>query len=621
MKHTAATPSVWKPGIIFIAAMVIPGLILSIIAIRAAKHEEAFVEKQLQTTYAAELTQTVFSIQQLLGDIQKELDTTAPLMGNSEPGSSIAQWDSTVALVDVPYLFKRTGSFIQPDLKNPSAHERDFISFNTDFFMDRKSVAVLRSISDDYTSEILSTQAAPAPSQKRSRAELRNLAASTFEQDEAIQKKMYSDLQKKGKVIPLRNVVSGSKSAAKVEAYTPQLSSFVTESMRFSQIIATASSGLIPRVIDNRMMLIYWKIAGPGFIIGCSVAMDLFKERLVGQLPPLLSNNRFLTVLDHNGTSIIPETSFSPQNWNQPFTSREISRLLPQWEAAIYIVNPQEVTSRARTTALSLALLAALLFITIAGSGLLLLKSVHAEIRLARQKTTFVTNVSHELKTPLTSIRLFAELLKERRQKDPEKQEKYLSIMISETERLTKLINNVLDFSRMNRGKRTYSRTCCDVNELCREVTENQRIRLEHAHFTFSTDFCEAPLPLYADAEAIKQALLNVLSNAEKYASQQRCIRVSSAAEGSHAILRIADNGIGIDPSKTELIFREFYRIDDSLTTPVQGTGLGLAITRQIIRDHGGDISCQNNQPCGTEFVITLPLHMEEHDEPHNTRR
>jgi signal transduction histidine kinase len=620
MKNKTAGGSMFRFGIIFVAAIMIPGLVLSLIALRAARHEEAFIEKQLHTTYSAELTQTVYGIQQLIIDIQKFLDTTAPEMLTPDAGSTIMQWDSSVALVDVPYIFNRTGAFEWPDEKRLSVHERDFITFNTDFFMDRKPVEVYRSISDDYADALLATKDKAGAGKKQSSATLRQRAASEFENNLTVQKKMYKEVRGKGKIVPLRNIVSGSKTAAKVEAYSPQLSTFVTESMRFSQIISTAASGVIPRVIDNRMMLIYWKKSDSGHIIGCSIDMEMFIERLISILPPVMTGNRFLTVLDHNGTSVIPEVGFTPQNWNQPFVSREISRTLPRWETAIYIVNQQEVSSRAHATALIFALLAAILFVTIATSGFFMMKSMHTELTLARQKTTFVTNVSHELKTPLTSIRLFAELLRERRQKDPAKQDKYLGIIISETERLTRLINNVLDFARINRGKRTYTRKTCDLNELCKEVTENQRVRLEHASFTFTTQYSDIPLPVHADTEALKQALLNILSNAEKYSTVQRWIMLSVAHEGPNSIIRIADHGIGIDAAQAELIFKEFYRVDDSLTAPVQGTGLGLTITRQIIRDHGGDIRYRKNLPSGSEFIITLPLQTEENGEPDHTR-
>lgn len=340
--------------------------------------------------------------------------------------------------------------------------------------------------------------------------------------------------------------------------------------------------------------------------------MERLAERINALLPQVLTKTRFLTVLDQNGKAILQSGTFTPQQWNKPFVAREISRLLPRWEAVIYLVNPQEITSRARLTSLSILFLVIALFCIIVVSGLLLLRSVSSEIRLAKQKTTFVTNVSHELKTPLTSIRIFAELLKERRQPDPSKQEKYLSIMLSEIERLTRLINNVLDFARMNKGTRTYSKIACDCTELCRELIQNQRVRLEHNGFKIETDYYEKPLLTKVDQEAIKQAILNVISNAEKYSSVEKWIRIAVTKNGFNANIAISDHGIGIDQSQSELIFKEFYRIDESLTAKVQGTGLGLTITRQILRDHDGDITYSKNEPAGSVFVLTMPVIQEQ---------
>ncbi len=607
-KHT-----ILRLAIIFIAAIVVPGLILCLISIRTALHEEAFIEKQLYATFQAELTQSVYSIQQLLDKIQQELDTTVPVNARL---SSLVQWDSGGSLVDVPFVFNRRGHFLIPDEKRATEKEKEFLLFNNDFFMDRKSVEIYRSISDEYVDTILSvknydTTGSKSPYGKET---FRQLAASEFDKDGNVQQRVYSDLKKRGKLVPYRNTVSGSKNNTKVEAYSPQLSTFITESMRFSQIVANGSSGLIPRIIDEQMMLIYWKKNRADLITGCSVDMERLAERINGVLPQVLTKTRFLTVLNQNGNPIIQSGAFIPQQWSKPFAAREIGWLLPRWEVVIYLADPQIITSRARLISLSILFLVVTLFVVIVVSGFVLLRSVNSEMRLAKQKTTFVTNVSHELKTPLTSIRLFAELLKERRQPDPSKQEKYLSIMLSEIERLTRLINNVLDFARMNKGTRTYSKRVYDCSELCRELMENQRIRLEHNGFKIETDYGSKPLLANIDPEAIKQAILNVISNAEKYSSLEKWIRIAVSEQGSNVNIVISDHGMGIDQSHSELIFKEFYRVDDSLTARVQGTGLGLTITHQILQDHGGDITYRKNEPAGSIFVLTIPMVQEQSD-------
>jgi signal transduction histidine kinase len=240
------------------------------------------------------------------------------------------------------------------------------------------------------------------------------------------------------------------------------------------------------------------------------------------------------------------------------------------------------------------------------------LRAVQAEGLLARQKTGFVANVSHELKTPLTSIRMFAEMLKTGRQDDEAKRQEYLSLMVSESERLTRLINNVLDFSRMEQGRKLYAMEEVDLFLLCREVVENQRPRYEQNGFHLdlrgeTDDAVELSVWVRADPESLKQSLLNLLSNAEKYSSERKEIEVAVHRGQSSVIVEVLDRGIGVSASQAKRIFEEFYRGDDSLTAKVRGSGLGLSITRRIVRDHGGDISYMPRDGGGSIFRIQLP--------------
>jgi signal transduction histidine kinase len=218
-----------------------------------------------------------------------------------------------------------------------------------------------------------------------------------------------------------------------------------------------------------------------------------------------------------------------------------------------------------------------------------------------------VTNVSHELKTPLTSIRMFSEMLKEGRQPDAEKQRTYLGLMVSETERLTRLINNVLDFSKMEKGKRTYSKMRLDAGLLAEAVVENERIRLEQAGFSVAFANAAGPAVVEADAEALRQALLNLLSNAEKYSLSIKSIDVEIRRTDGSIRIEVKDRGIGIPPAEAGKIFKEFYRLDRSLTARVPGSGLGLTIARRIARDLGGDIECLPRDGGGSVFRIILP--------------
>ena len=331
------------------------------------------------------------------------------------------------------------------------------------------------------------------------------------------------------------------------------------------------------------------------------------KSRLLGRLPAVYSPARILTVLDENGRPLVTPEGQGKRDWRRPLLAREVSEILPRWEAAAYPAAPGALASQARSTRLLMGLLIAGMFVVIAASGMVILNTLRSEMVLARQKTTFVTNVSHELKTPLTSIRMFSEMLKEGRQPDVEKQRTYLGLMVSETERLTRLINNVLDFSKMEKGKRTYSKTRLDAGVLAEAVVENERVRLEHAGFSVVFANPAGPAVVEADEEALRQALLNLLSNAEKYSLSMKSIEIEVTRADGNVRLDIKDRGIGIPPFEAGKIFKEFYRVDRSLTGRVPGSGLGLTIARRIARDHGGDIEYRARDGGGSVFRISLP--------------
>jgi signal transduction histidine kinase len=231
-----------------------------------------------------------------------------------------------------------------------------------------------------------------------------------------------------------------------------------------------------------------------------------------------------------------------------------------------------------------------------------------------------VANVSHELKTPLTSIRMFAEMLRDGRQTDPARRQRYLDLMVAESGRLTRLVNNVLDFSQLEQGRKRYTMRETDLVGLCRGVLEAERPRLELAGFAVTFSPAGEPAPVLADEDALRQVLGNLLSNAEKYSTDRRDIVVEAGATGGRPFFRVLDRGIGIAPEHATRIFREFYRVDDTLTTRVKGTGLGLSIARRIVRDHGGELSYEPREGGGSAFRAAFPS-AAEHAKPPRRRR
>ena len=243
----------------------------------------------------------------------------------------------------------------------------------------------------------------------------------------------------------------------------------------------------------------------------------------------------------------------------------------------------------------------------LAGGIFLTYRNVSKEMALARLKSDFVSNVSHELRTPLALIRLYAETLELGRLTGPSKHQEYYSIIRKESERLTALINNILDFSRIEAGHKEYDFRETDMCELVRNTLESYRYQIEQNGFTFEEKIAEVP-PLNVDREAMARSLVNLVNNALKYSQDRKHIRVNLYREDGTVKLEVVDQGIGIPANEQHRIFEKFYRVGDPLVHNTKGSGLGLSLVQHIARAHGGDVVVESTPGAGSKFTITLPL-------------
>jgi signal transduction histidine kinase len=233
--------------------------------------------------------------------------------------------------------------------------------------------------------------------------------------------------------------------------------------------------------------------------------------------------------------------------------------------------------------------------------------NVRREVHLARLKSDFVANVSHELKTPLALIRLFAETLELGRVQGAEKAKQYYRIINKESQRLTQLINNILDFSRIEAGRKQYRLVRTDVARVVSEVLDAYRFPIEQQGFTLEVEMAEDLPEAEIDPEAIEQALLNLVNNSIKYSRDEKYIKLSVRHEAGKILVSVADKGIGVAKADQKKIFEKFYRAENTLVHETKGSGLGLALVQHIMEAHGGTVELESSPGKGSTFTLVIP--------------
>jgi two-component system phosphate regulon sensor histidine kinase PhoR len=247
--------------------------------------------------------------------------------------------------------------------------------------------------------------------------------------------------------------------------------------------------------------------------------------------------------------------------------------------------------------------------VTVLLSGLsVLVLAIRRERRANELKSEFISNVSHELKTPLSIISMFGEMLANGRTKGPEQATEYADIIWRESVRLGRLIDNVLDFAKIERGKGVYEFTDTDIGEVVERAVDLVGRRLASAEMSLDVDI-EPDLPLVKlDANAFTLAVMNLIDNATKYAAEGKRIELKLQRDGDRIVLSVRDFGPGIDPEEQEQIFERFYRARAVRLKPIRGSGIGLALVRHIARAHHGDVSVESAPGKGSTFRLWLPV-------------
>ncbi len=245
--------------------------------------------------------------------------------------------------------------------------------------------------------------------------------------------------------------------------------------------------------------------------------------------------------------------------------------------------------------------------VLMAVGAVLTLATVVRGMRLAQLQSDFVSTVSHELRTPLTSIAMFVEMLQMERYDDEEEKEEYLSIVARETDRLKRLIERVLNLSKLEKGTKRFEFQPENVGEVVMEAVKTFREQHRGTSYELELTILQNLSPVLMDRDSIGEVLLNLLSNALKYSGEDPRIRLTIRERRTRVLVEVEDNGIGIRRRDRKRIFYKFFRADNSLAREVEGTGIGLAISRSIALAHRGDLTVTSSVGKGSRFTLSLP--------------
>ncbi|MHC4143337.1 MAG: ATP-binding protein [Planctomycetota bacterium] len=284
----------------------------------------------------------------------------------------------------------------------------------------------------------------------------------------------------------------------------------------------------------------------------------------------------------------------------------------PPWSLELYQQNPRLfetlLASRRGIYLYMFVLLAGILIFGLT----LTIRIVSHELELGKMKSDFVSTVSHEFKSPLTSIRQLAEMLQTGRVASDERRQRYYDVLLEQSERLSLLIDNILDFARMEEGKKEFEFEMVDIGPLLEEIVSTIQQQVRHEKFTVEAEI-DAPLPsIQVDRAAITQAITNLIDNAIKYSAGAKKVLVRGFTENQYLIIAVHDFGVGIKPEEIDRVFERFYRGGDELTRTVKGSGLGLTLVKQIVEAHHGSVHVESEPGRGSTFSILLPLELTE---------
>lgn len=318
-----------------------------------------------------------------------------------------------------------------------------------------------------------------------------------------------------------------------------------------------------------------------------------------------ITQNKFLIVVRDNQNKFI--VSSDNKNFNGDVEYEKPMWLIPQYKIGIVLLGEtiqDLVRDRATNNLILIAVLLVILFLAV----IFVYRAVKKELELAQLKADFVSNVSHELRTPLALISMFAETLELERVKNDEKKKEYYAIISQEANRLGRIVNSILNFAKLEAGKRKFTFEQTNINELVDNIYQTYSYHLQNKGFKFEKELSDNLPEVKIDTEALSEAIINLIDNAVKYSDERKEVLLRTGVNNNLVFIEVVDKGIGIAAEEQKKIFEKFYRVSSGLIHNVKGTGIGLSLVKQIVEAHNGKIELKSSPGEGSTFRIIIPI-------------
>jgi signal transduction histidine kinase len=550
--------------------LIVPTLVIGVWALKLLSHEKDRLKIQAVASLTERARTMADSLEFTVADVEEALTRSLLTMDTSRLKETLGNWQETNPLVRNVFVWKNNNLIYPVDGLAATPEERRFTARYEALFTGRLSFGFGEGVSaDEWNSPTVQGE--------------------KFDQDKA-----------KAKSSARKDLLS----LARLENQN-QTATAPSEN-HDGKPLFKPRSGWIPWFSENRLFILgYAQREEKGPVYGLELELMTLLSRLITQLPQVKESYAAFGLVSGDDELVFQAGGFPIDVKKQPEISVPLSGLLPHYRVNVYLAEkgaPGE-TGFIYVSALLVLIFSAAMIL----GGTLLIRDSRRSMKDAMEKTSFVSSVSHELKTPLTSIRMYAELLAEGRVSQPEKVNRYLSVIVSESQRLTRLVNNVLDFGRLEQGKKTYHKASLDMAEFFRGILDAHSIRIAAAGLSLELSIPDSAISIVTDRDALEQVILNLIDNAVKYAGSGKYLGVSVENNANDTVdLVITDKGPGIPPSHQALIFEKFHRVDNSLTADQAGSGLGLSIARRILRDLGGDLIFEPEKDGGSRFIARI---------------